>query len=288
MNIDDITSIRILPSDKGTFSKESEFKYFIENTMVERGGDYYFPNLMMNFSRNTLVLFQYDGMIRAVGILVDLDKKKVIDEREVEYAGYYRFDTNTLEYLDNPIDKDTMRIAYPDFNCFSQSKQIIPLDYLGDILDMLKNTNSVTMDNDQDIIDRIEASNLEGDIKEALVKVRINQGIFREKLLKKYNKCCLCGVGNTTLLVASHIKPWAMSNSKEKLDVENGFLLCPNHDSLFDKGLISFDVNGNIIISDSLNQHDRIFMNVKNDMQISITEANKKYLKYHRQNVFRG
>lgn len=44
MNKEMITSIWILPNDKGTFSKESEFRYFIENTIITRDGDYYFPN----------------------------------------------------------------------------------------------------------------------------------------------------------------------------------------------------------------------------------------------------
>ena len=43
--------------------------------------------------------------------------------------------------------------------------------------------------------------------KEAVVKVRINQDKFREKLINKYKKCCLCNVNMNELLVASHIKP---------------------------------------------------------------------------------
>lgn len=152
MNKEIITSIRILPSDKSTFSEESEFKYFIENTMISRGGDYYFPNLMMNCPKNTFVLFQYDGMIRAIGVLVDLGKMPVVDERGVEYAGYYKFDADTLEYLANPLDKEMLKSAYPDFNSFSQSKQIIPLEYLDDILNLLQDTNDVSLDDDADII----------------------------------------------------------------------------------------------------------------------------------------
>ena len=54
-------------------------------------------------------------------------------------------------------------------------------------------------------------------------------------MLKKYHsKCCLCGVDDDALLVASHIKPWAKSDEHEKLDLDNGLLLCPNHDKLFD------------------------------------------------------
>lgn len=287
MNKDIITSIRILPSDKATFSKESEFKFFVENTMVARGGDYYFPNLMMNCPKNTFVLFQYDGMIRAIGILVDFGKITVVDERGVEYAGYYRFDTDTLIYLETPLDKDMLKSAYPSFNSFSQSKQIIPLEYLDDILDLLQSTNSVSLDNDSILISEIENTNMVGAEKVALVKVRVNQGVFRDKLLKKYSKCCLCGVSDTAFLTASHIKPWVESNSKEKLDTENGFLLCPNHDKLFDGGWISFNDDGTIIISETLKQTEKVFMNIREDMKIVLSEKNKKYLKFHRDNVYK-
>ena len=287
MNKDNITSIRVLPSDKATFSQESEFRFFVENTMITRGGEYYFPNLMMNCPKNTFLLFQYDGMIRAIGILIDFDKTPVVDERGVEYAGYYKFDIDTLEYLTIPIDRDMLKTAYPAFKSFSQSKQIIPLEYLDDLLELLQNTNSVLLVDDSNIITEIENSYLEGVEKEALVKVRINQGVFRDKLLKKYSKCCLCGVCNSTFLIASHIKPWAESNSIEKLDIENGLLMCPNHDKLFDGGWITFNDEGQIIISPELHQNDKIFMNVREDMKIELSHKNRKYIEYHRKNIFK-
>ena len=88
-------------------------------------------------------------------------------------------------------------------------------------------------------------------------------------------------------MLASHIKPWSACASHEKLDVNNGFLLCPNHDRLFDNGWISFDDTGAILISEQLDPVDRINMNVFDDMKIHLTEENKKYLEYHRKNIFR-
>lgn len=287
MNKEMITSIRILPSDKVTFRQESEFRYFIENTMITRGGDYYFPNLMMNCPINTFVLFQYDGMIRAIGVLIDLGKTPVVDERGVEYAGYYKFDTDTLIYLNTPIDKDMLKSAYPDFNSFSQSKQIIPMEYLDNIFDLLQTTNSVSMDDDTIIIAEIDSAAINGVEKSALVKIRVNQGVFRDRLLKRYSKCCLCGVHDEAFLIASHIKPWVESSAKEKLDVENGLLLCPNHDKLFDGGWISFDDDGCIMISNEMDSTDKIFMNVTEDIKLVFSERNMQYLKYHRENVFR-
>lgn len=287
MNKDIVTSIRILPSDKTTFSREEDFRFFIENTMITRGGDYYFPNLMMNCPKNTFVLFQYGGMIRAVGMLIDLGKNTVFDEHGVEYAGYYKFDTDTLVYLETPIDKEKLKTAYPEFNSFSQSKQIIPLEYLDDILNLLQSTNSVLLEDESSIISEIESATVEGSEKAALVKVRVNQGLFRDKLLRKYSKCCLCGVCDADFLVASHIKPWAESAPNEKLDVENGFLLCPNHDKLFDGGWISFNDDGTILISDTLKQTEKVFMNIQEDMKIMLSENNKKYLKFHRNKIYK-
>lgn len=131
-----------------------------------------------------------------------------------------------------------------------------------------------------------ELSSLKGVEREAVVRSRVNQGVFRNLLLKRYNRCCLCQVSNRGLLTASHIKPWSVSTSVEKLDWNNGFLMCPNHDSLFDKGFITFKDDGSIMISDFLSEIDRIFTNVRPDMSIELTEGNKSYLQYHRKNVY--
>ena len=91
---------------------------------------------------------------------------------------------------------------------------------------------------------------------------------------------------NVALLNASHIKPWRDCLPEEKLDRDNGFLLCPNHDRLFDKGFISFADDGTILLSDYLSQNDRIFTNVDPSTRIILTEQNKEYLAYHREKIF--
>ncbi|MHB9315005.1 HNH endonuclease [Fusobacterium polymorphum] len=140
------------------------------------------------------------------------------------------------------------------------------------------------------VIDEIESEvnslSLKGKERVVFVKARVNQSIFREHLLKKYHTCCLCKVENQALLIASHIKPWAASNADEKLDVENGLLLCPNHDALFDGGFITFDNDGKIVISSRLSQIDRTFTNVIPTMKINLSEKNKEYLEYHRKKIF--
>ena len=80
--------------------------------------------------------------------------------------------------------------------------------------------------------------------KDVITKARINQSIYRDMLLNKHKKCCLCGVSDRRMLIASHIKLWSRSESEEKIDVYNGLLLCPNHDKLFDSGLLHLTIKG--------------------------------------------
>lgn len=131
-----------------------------------------------------------------------------------------------------------------------------------------------------------QIAELSGEEKEDIVKIRINQDKFRKLLLEKYSKCCLCGVTCEDFLISSHLKPWRESDKKEKLEVGNGLLLCPNHDKLVDKGFISFDENGKVLISTKLNAINRTFMNIDSKMKIEITEENSAYIKYHREHVF--
>ncbi|MBZ5753043.1 HNH endonuclease [Metabacillus rhizolycopersici] len=131
--------------------------------------------------------------------------------------------------------------------------------------------------------DTVEVTETE---REQVIKSRIGQSTFKKALLDTEKKCKLCGVSDERFLVASHIKPWSQSNNQERLDVNNGLLLCPNHDLLFDKGYISFDADGTILISDGLDEGTRLFLNVNKTMHISMNEGQQQYMKWHRENVF--
>ncbi|QKX52619.1 HNH endonuclease [Planococcus glaciei] len=117
--------------------------------------------------------------------------------------------------------------------------------------------------------------------KERLIKARIGQGKFKKLLIKRECKCALCSVTDPRTLVASHIKPWSISTNKERLDVDNGLLLCPNHDALFDKQLISFNIEGKIVISQTLDETTRIFMNINEEMRIALTKKQLEYMEDH-------
>lgn len=133
----------------------------------------------------------------------------------------------------------------------------------------------------------IESISVDGIDRMTLVKTRVNQSVFRKRLLCRYRNCCLCKMSNQDLLIASHIKPWNVASMEERTDVNNGFIFCPNHDKAFDRGYISFAEDGKIIISDQLNDTDRIFLNIRDDMSVNLTKDNNEYLQYHRSNVFK-
>ena len=130
-------------------------------------------------------------------------------------------------------------------------------------------------------IQQVESLSIKQTEKERLIKARIGQGKFKKLLIQRECKCALCGVTDPRMLIASHIKPWSTSTNEERLDVHNGLLLCPNHDALFDKQLISFSNQGEITISPTIDETARIFMNVNKKMQVTLTEKQLEYMEDH-------
>ena len=101
--------------------------------------------------------------------------------------------------------------------------------------------------------------------------------------------CRLTGVTDRRFLRASHIKPWSKSDSREKLDGNNGLLLAPHVDHLFDKGFISFGDDGRLLRSEALPQSVQNAWNLMPSvMSKSFSESQARYLAYHRENVFLG
>lgn len=106
-----------------------------------------------------------------------------------------------------------------------------------------------TVNEMEDMAKAVDSMPLAATEKEQLIKARIGQGKFKRDLLKLTDKCCLCSISDQRFLIASHIKPWSRCESpEERIDPYNGFLLCPNHDALFDKGLVSFKNSGEIML----------------------------------------
>lgn len=125
--------------------------------------------------------------------------------------------------------------------------------------------------------------------KEAIVKSRIGQGDYRARLLKKYNyKCIISNISVPSVLIASHIKPWAASSNTERLSSENGFILSATYDRLFDGGLISFQDNGKILISTMISPENIELLRLdKNKIyDIKASQEMKTFLDYHRSVIY--
>ena len=125
--------------------------------------------------------------------------------------------------------------------------------------------------------------------RQAIVKSRIGQGRFKKLLLEKYHeRCMITGITQKKLLIASHIKPWSVCDNRERLSVNNGFILSPTYDRLFDTGLISFENSGKIVLSHLLTLADKEKLSLAPSSVYDIqanTEPNYT-LEYHRDVVF--
>lgn len=121
------------------------------------------------------------------------------------------------------------------------------------------------------------------DVKK-IVKARVSQGSFRRLLLLEHHHCNLCDISTTSVLRASHIKEWAEASKEERIDANNGLLLCANHDALFDRHLISFEPDtGNICISASIDDEQRNALNISESARLSMNERMKAYMQIHYQ-----
>ena len=87
-----------------------------------------------------------------------------------------------------------------------------------------------------------------------LTKVRLEQAAFRTIVLAAYRyQCCLTGNPIPQLLVASHILPWSEFPA-HRLDPRNGLCLSAEFDKAFDRHLIAFDHQLQLLLSPQINR----------------------------------
>jgi predicted RNA-binding protein with PUA-like domain len=125
--------------------------------------------------------------------------------------------------------------------------------------------------------------------KYALVLARRGQGKYRERLLALEASCRITGVDKANHLIASHTKPWRDCENSERLDPENGFMLTPTVDHLFDKGFISFESSGELLISPVAHRESLRKMKVPVDESFNVgqfSSGQKRFLEWHRELLF--
>jgi putative restriction endonuclease len=135
----------------------------------------------------------------------------------------------------------------------------------------------------------VEADSLDATTTRQLVLARKGQGWYRQRVSELEPVCRLTRLENPKLLVASHIKPWRIcSTARERLDGANGLLLAPHVDRLFDRGLISFTDEGDVIVSPHLDAIDLRRLGLEEACLRNcggFNSAQAKYLDFHRRYV---
>lgn len=125
-------------------------------------------------------------------------------------------------------------------------------------------------------------------VRKAIVLARRGQGLFKRRVMALESACRITGVSKIEHLRASHCKPWRDSNHDERLDGENGLLLTPSADHLFDRGFIGFEDNGDMLISPVAHQDSLLRMGIKFDQVVNVgsfSSGQRRFLEFHRDGV---
>lgn len=153
-------------------------------------------------------------------------------------------------------------------------------------LDELGTTNNTTEDQ--------ELTEFHGESIATTAKRRKGQSLFRTSVLSAYGyQCCITGIADQRLLVASHIKPWAQ-DAKNRLNPSNGLCLSTFYDRAFDIGLISFDDKHQLLVSPELakqkdNAHIRETFLERTGTAIQLPFKflpSPSFLRWHRKSLF--
>ena len=172
-------------------------------------------------------------------------------------------------------------------------EEVRPLLGAGPVDDVVQNERIVTGD-DLDVWERRLEEQVETDgavtetDREAIVRARVGQGLFKYRVMQIETSCRITRVNNVSHLVASHCKPWRDSTNEERLNGENGLLLTPNIDHLFDRGFIGFEDFGDLIISPVAHKLSLQRMGVETSRSVNVgafTEGQRRFLEYHRNSV---
>jgi hypothetical protein len=140
------------------------------------------------------------------------------------------------------------------------------------------------------VLDTIERdTTLRDTERQAVTQARRGQGIFRQRVSIVEDHCRITGVTNPEHLRASHCKPWRDSSNEERLDGENGLLLTPSIDHLFDRGFISFENFGHVLISPVAHKPSLERMGVRTEEPVNVgafSTRQRQFLEWHQEFVF--
>ena len=221
-----------------------------------------------------------------------------------EWNGTDLFNINSEHY--RQLMFETVSVPIDDFDEYDQSTildekkvktalkklkdnedYLLFLSYYFDVSEFDKATKEFF----DEIIPCLQKNDLKNTEKLTEVLSRRGQDVYRKKLMDYWDeKCAVTGCGEEKALRASHAKPWKeCKTAKERINKYNGFLLSANLDALFDKGLITFNDDGEIQISKKIKEEDAIALGVTPNLHLrKIEEEHKNFLQYHREKVWKG
>ncbi|SOZ16999.1 HNH endonuclease [Cupriavidus taiwanensis] len=138
-------------------------------------------------------------------------------------------------------------------------------------------------------LQEIEQSNLSETTRKQLVDARLGQGRYRRELEEHWGAACaVTGVRQREALRASHIVPWKGSDNRTRLNPHNGLLLVATLDCLFDKWLITFGRDGELLIGPiPLDEQRKLgldpkTMRLRTDGDLHLTSERLAFLERHR------
>jgi 5-methylcytosine-specific restriction enzyme A len=216
----------------------------------------------MHFDRNNLALLHHKKTGKRVFLFMGVRKAfvKFVQELELQEVDYFK----GLDRLGN--QRTAIKFFFKRVGIQLPYEEQKPMEILS--REELANYNTVPS-----ITER-----------KGLVTSRVGQGAYRKSILYRWEfKCAVTGFSRNEILIASHIVPWKDASDEQRLDVNNGILLSPNYDALFDKNLISFENNGKIIISDRLAHSNYKVLGLTGNENIKqLNSENHFYLDKHR------
>lgn len=158
---------------------------------------------------------------------------------------------------------------------------------VGEMTMEVANLKDIQFDEEEQAV--IRDSSLNETMRSSLVQSRRGQGVFRTRVSNFERECRVTGVDSQNLLIASHIKPWSVSNNEERLSGHNGLFLSPHIDKLFDSGLMTFENSGRMVISPKLDRSVLVKWGIDARKPVKRFGQDQAYfLEHHRNLVFQA
>ncbi|SDC86691.1 MrcB family domain-containing protein [Pedobacter soli] len=259
--------------------------------------DGYYPVYIFREDMSGFYLTLNQG-VTSVGLEIKGGYRKVLKNRAEELRSriHYNpqlFSSAEIDLRKNKTTKSHLPGDYEAGNIISKFYSLVDLPAQDELIADLKamlliyaqlveatNLTSASQEEENEE-EKIKNSNRTEIEKETLIKARLGQGTFRKNVVNQEKCCRITGISDLAFLIASHIKPWCKSKDDEKLDGNNGLLLSPHVDKLFDKGFISFTDSGDILLKDEAKEVFEAW-NLKKANVGAFNKKQQKYLADHR------